>query len=128
MFTFPDDKIRIILYAMDISTDSVKFDEETFHTIIYEYKKKYPELFQEFSFRLNGTFPYSELLGRAITRAKISRTLKTSNPDFISIQLTKIPIENIKSEFKGSISESDFTILTEIAHEFKQQLKSCAIH
>jgi len=126
MLVFPDDKIRIILYAMEISEDPIKFDEETFHTIIYEYKNKYPELLKEFSFRLNGTFPYSELLERIISRAKISRSLKTLNPDFatVHLNLTRIPFSQIKSKYKDKISDDDFKILTDIGLDFKNQLRS----
>lgn len=109
---------------MEMSDEPIKFDEETFHTIIYEYKKQYPDLLQEFSFRLNGTFPYSELLERIISRAKISRSLKTLNPDFLTVHLTKIPFDQIKLKFKDYISDDEFKILTDIGHDVKKQLKS----
>ncbi len=126
MNVFPDDKIRIILYAMEMSDEPIKFDEETFHTIIYEYKQKHPQLLQEFSFRLSGTFPYSELLERIISRAKISRSIKTLNPDFatVHLNLTKIPFSQIESKYKDLISVDDFKILTNIGLDFKNQLKS----
>lgn len=120
---FPDEKIRVILKAMDIEDESISFDEECFHTTLYEYKRDYPEFLEEFSFLLNGTFPYSELLERILNRAKISRALKTVNPDFADVQLRKGTSEYVKNKIEHKFSEDDLKALYEIGRSIKNRLK-----
>jgi hypothetical protein len=118
---FPDDIIRILLNsAFEESTEtSFKFSDEDLHILIFEAKKKNPELFKEFNFRVNGTYPYSQLIERIIHRAKISRLIKTSNPDYSEIQLkdeSKIYVEkNLQPKFK----KNELDILKDLGKKLK---------
>ncbi len=84
---FPDDKIRVILKEMAIENEPVKFDDKIFQITLYEYKNRFPDLLNEITFSRSGTHPYSDLLERVLTRAKISRVLETVNPDFEYVKL-----------------------------------------
>jgi len=119
-------KIRIILKEMKMEEKPIRFDEEVLHRILYTYKKRYPKLLKEFSFSLSGTYPYSQLLERILIRAKISRTLKTTNPDFEEVQLSKNTSlyveERIETEFLEEYSKSDLDILKNIGKDIKRTL------
>jgi hypothetical protein len=123
MKIFPDDKIRIIFSAMGLEKKTFEFSDEFFQTLIYEYHIQYPDLFSEFSFQSNGTIPYSELLERIITRAKISRSLKTVNPDFAMVQLNVPPLENLRSKYRELLKDTDFEILTTIGKDARDRVK-----
>jgi len=123
MKLFPDDKIRIIFSAMDLNKKTFEFNDEFFQILIFEYQNKYPDLFSEFSFQSSGTFPYSELLERIITRAKISRSLKTVNPDFAMVQLNVPPLEKLKIKYRELLKDTDFEILAQIGKDAKDRVK-----
>lgn len=121
---FPDDKIRVILKEMDLEKEQIKFDDEVFQSIIYYSSKKYPNLFNEFSFSTSGTFPYSDLLERVLTRAKISRVLKTVNPDFEYVQLSTGTSEYIDKKIRPKFEVEDYKILKEIGKELNTKLRN----
>jgi hypothetical protein len=73
---YPDDIITAILTEMNIEDFPVKLDMYKFHTEIYKYSKQHPEIFKEFLFDTNGTFPYSELLERIFQRYNISGVIE----------------------------------------------------
>lgn len=118
---FPDDKIRILLNsAFEESTETnFKFSDENLHILIFEAKKTYPKLFQEFNFRLNGTYPYSQLIERIIHRAKISRLIKTSNPDFSEIQLKEESKRYVEKNLQPHFKEKELKILKDLGKQLK---------
>lgn len=120
---FPDDKIRVILKEMDLEKEQMRFDDEVFQSAIYDSSKKYPHLFSEFLFSTSGTFPYSDLLERVLTRAKISRVLKTVNPDFEFVQLSAGTNEYIDEKIKPKFEHGDYQILKEIGNELNTKLR-----
>ena len=89
----PDEKVLVALTAMGLEKEPRKLSEKTIHRIFYkylsEYKDEYSDLLKEFAFSTSGTYPYSSLLERVLMRAKASRVLKTSNPDYEAMQLAK---------------------------------------
>ena len=103
---FPDDKIKIIFSS--VGNKLTKFDIEEFHILIFENKNKYPRLFEEFVFKSNGTFPYSELLERILMRAIISRSIIYWDEGIISLNIGSV------EKYKELIPEEDFNILLEI--------------
>lgn len=121
MIDFPDDKIRIILKEMDIENKPIKFDEKIFQITLYEYKKKYPELLNEFFFSKSGTYPYSDLLERILHRAKISRNLKTVNPDFEYVELKDGVCKYTEEEIIPKFKETDYQALKEIGMELNKK-------
>ncbi|ABS55094.1 hypothetical protein Mboo_0576 [Methanoregula boonei 6A8] len=116
---FPDDKIRIILkYAFEERKNThFTFNDEKLHTIIYKAKQVHPELFEEFNFRMNGTYPYSQLLERIIHRAKISRVIKTENPDFSEIQIRENSKNYVEQNLQPKIDSTDLSILKDLGHQ-----------
>lgn len=125
MQTLPHEKIKAIFYGMDLDKEPIEFDDEQFHTLIYEKKLQYPELFEDFSFQLNGTFPYSELLERIIIRAKISRSVKTLNPDFSTLEFKKGESHDIiKQNLKSKLKRNDFRKLDLIGKDIKSKIKA----
>jgi len=78
--TFPDDIIRVVLKEMDFEGEPMKFDDEIFQELYLNSQKEIlAYLMILFSPLLNiSIFRFSE----GFTRAKISRVLKTVNPDF----------------------------------------------
>jgi len=118
---FPDDVIRILLNsAFEESTETnFKFSDESLHILIFEAKKKYPKLFQEFNFSSNGTYPYSQLIERIIHRAKISRLIKTSNPDFSEIQLKEESKKYVEKHLKPKLKDNELKILSDLGKQLK---------
>jgi hypothetical protein len=127
MTIFPHEKIKVIFYGMDLDKEPVDFNDEQFHTLIYENKLKYPKLLKEFTFQLNGTFPYSELLERIIIRAKISRSVKTVNPDFSVIEFKNESHEVIKQGLRTKLKPHEFKKLESIGREIKTKISVRAI-
>ena len=109
MTTFPDDKIRIILN--NIKSNPFEYDTERFHILIFENKKEHPSLFREFSFKTNGTFPYSDLLERIIMRGIISGCLHTCDNKMFLLCKTQNDVLYSKHM---ELSREDFKILSEI--------------
>lgn len=120
---FPDDKIRVILKEMHLEEKPIRFDDEVFHSTLYQFSKKYPQLFNEFLFSTSGTFPYSDLIERILTRAKISRVLKTVNPDFEYVQLSEGTSTYIDEKIKPKFVGKEYKILKEIGNELNLKLR-----
>ena len=118
---FPDDKIRILLnYAFKDSIEpNFNFNDESLHILIFEAKKLHPDFFQEFNFRMNGTYPYSQLIERIIHRAKISRIIKTSNPDFSEIQLKEESKNYVERKLQPNLREDELKILKDLGKQLK---------
>jgi hypothetical protein len=118
---FPDDKIRVLLSSAleDTKNSNFKFRDENLHILIFEAKKRNPDLFQEFSFRLNGTYPYSQLIERIIHRAKISRLIKTANPDFSEIQVKEESKSYVERNLYPKLKEKDLKILQQLGKQLK---------
>jgi hypothetical protein len=118
---FPDDKIRILLNSAfeNPKETNFKFNDECLHTLIFEAKQSHPELFKEFNFRLNGTYPYSQLIERIIHRAKITRIIKTSNPDFSEIQLKEESKKYVEEKLLPKLQQKDLDILKELGKKLK---------
>lgn len=123
---FPDDKIRIIIDSMQIEEKPIQFNEEIFHRTIYEYKSQHPGVLDEFYFSTSGSYPYSELLERVLSRAKISRTLKTVNPDFADVLVRsnthKYISDTIEGKFLEEKAEPELLALREIGCHIKQRM------
>ncbi|VVB52032.1 Uncharacterised protein [uncultured archaeon] len=111
---FPDDIIRVILKEMDFEREAMKFDDEIFQRTLYDFSKRNASLFNNFIFSTSGTFPYSDLVERVLTRAKISRVLKTMNPDFEFLQLAAGTGEYVDEKIKPKFSTPDYEMLKEI--------------
>lgn len=119
---YPDDKIRVILRHMAIEGEGFRFNGENLHTAIFEAKSEHPDLFEEFTFRLNGTHPYSELLERVINRGKISRVIKTLNPDFSDAQIKEQTHKYIVNTIEKKFSEEELEILRKISKEIQNEI------
>ncbi|HPJ84340.1 MAG TPA: hypothetical protein PLY09_06225 [Methanothrix sp.] len=124
MIRFPDDIISIIFREMGLEDEALRFNQELFYSTIYRYFKLHPSLFADFYFIESGTYPYSDLLERIITRHKISRLLKTENPDFEFIRLKKGTSELIDRELKPNFDEGELEILKSIGKELQGKLSS----
>jgi len=120
---FPDDKIRVILKEMNFETEPIKLDEEVFQGTLYVFSKKYPALLNEFLFSTSGTFPYSDLIERVLTRAKISRVLKTVNPDFEYVQLSAGSSKYIDEKIKPKFNTGEYQKLKEIGNELGMKFR-----
>lgn len=115
---YPDDIILLLLGGMNLEKEPVKNDESVLHAAIYEYKERYPVLFEEFAFDISGTFPYSELLDRVIMRAKTSRTWIAGDE---KIQFAKGTNKYLNENVKKNISDDDFVILAELSKELRHR-------
>ena len=124
MMVFPDDKIRVILKEMNIENEPIKYDDKIFQTSLYNFSMKYPNLLNEFTFTTSGTFPFSDLLERVLTRAKISRVLKTVNPDFEQIGLATGTNEYIEENIKPKFDAGDYKLLKEIGVSLGDKMRS----
>jgi len=124
MSRFPDDIISVIFSEMKLEEKALRFNQELFYSVIYRYFKMYPSLFADFYFIESGTYPYSDLLERIITRHKISRLLKTENPDFEFIRLKKGTTELIEKELKPNFDKNELEILKSIGKELREKLSS----
>ena len=121
---FPDDIIRVILKEMDFEREAMKFDDEIFQRTLYDFSKRNASLFNNFIFSTSGTFPYSDLVERVLTRAKISRVLKTVNPDFEFLQLAPGTGEYVDEKIKPKFSAPDYEILKEIGKELNTKFRT----
>lgn len=119
---FPDDKIRVILKEMCIKNKPLKLDEKIFQITLYEYQQKFPDLLNEFFFSKSGTYPYSDLLERILHRAKISRNLKTVNPDFEYVELKDGVHKYTEEEIIPKFEDRDYQKLKEIGIELNRKL------
>lgn len=125
---FPDDKIRVILKEMNIEKEPIKYDDKIFQTTLYDFSLDHPKILEEFVFTTSGTFPFSELLERVLTRAKISRVLKTMNPDFEQIGLVQGTNEYIKENIEPKFDSDDYKLLKEIGATLRDKLQSVENH
>lgn len=66
---------------------------------------------------MNGTYPYSQLLERIIHRAKISRVIKTENPDFSEIQIRENSKNYVEQNLQPKIDSTDLSILKDLGHQ-----------
>jgi hypothetical protein len=121
---FPDDVIRVILREMDFEGKPMRFDDEIFQRTLYEFSRRNTCLFNDFIFSTSGTFPYSDLVERVLTRAKISRILKTVNPDFEFLELAPGTGEYIDEKIKPQFSELDYEMLKEIGKELNTKFRA----
>lgn len=122
--TFPDDIIRVVLKEMDFEGKPMKFDDEIFQRTLFEFSKRNTRLFNDFIFSTSGTFPYSDLVERVLTRAKISRVLKTVNPDFEFLQLAPGTCDYVEKKIKPKFSTPDYEILKEIGIELNKKFRA----
>ena len=125
---FPDDKIRVILKEMNIEKEPIKYDDKIFQTTLYDFSLDHPKILEEFVFTTSGTFPFSELLERVLTRAKISRVLKTMNPDFEQIGLVQGTNEYIKENIEPKFDSDDYKLLKERGATLLDKLQSVENH
>lgn len=128
MMVFPDDKIRVILKEMNIENVPIKYNDKIFQTSLYNFSIKYPKLLKEFTFTTSGTFPFSDLLERVLTRAKISRVLKTVNPDFEQIRLVQGTNEYIEENIKPNFDPDEYKLLKEIGISIADELRNIEHH
>ena len=125
---FPDDKIRVILKEMNIEKEPIKYDDKIFQTTLYNFSLEHPQILKEFIFTTSGTFPFSALLERVLTRAKISRVLKTMNPDFEQIGLASGTNEYIKENIEPKFDSDDYKLLKEIGVTLRDKMRSVGNH
>ena len=125
---FPDDKIRVILKEMNIEKEPIKYDDKTFQITLYEFSLEHPHILKEFVFTTSGTFPFSKLLERVLTRAKISRVLKTMNPDFEQIGLAEGTNEYIEENIEPKFEPNDYRLLKEIGATLRSEMLSVENH
>ena len=128
MMIFPDDKIRVILKEMNIENEPIKYDDKIFQITLYNFSLKYPDILKEFTFTTSGTFPFSELLERVLTRAKISRVLKTVNPDFEQIELSQGTNKYIKENIEPKFDPDEYKLLKEIGISLSDKMKNLENH
>jgi hypothetical protein len=124
MERFADDLISIIFRDMNLENKPLRFDQEIFYSTIYKYCKTNKSLFTDFYFIETGTYPYSDLLERIITRHKISRLLKTENPDFEFIRLKEGTSKLIDEKLKPQYTPIELQVLESIAMELRSKLSS----
>ena len=125
---FPDDKIRVILKEMNIENEPIKYDDKIFQITLYNFSLKYPDILKEFTFTTSGTFPFSELLERVLTRAKISRVLKTVNPDFEQIELSQGTNKYIKENIEPKFDPDEYKLLKEIGISLSDKMRNLENH
>ena len=125
---FPDDKIRVILKEMNIENEPIKYDDKIFQITLYNFSLKYPDILKEFTFTTSGTFPFSELLERVLTRAKISRVLKTVNPDFEQIELSQGTNKYIKENIEPKFDPDEYKLLKEIGISLSDKMRKLENH
>jgi len=128
MMIFPDDKIRVILKEMNIENEPIKYDDKIFQITLYNFSLKYPDILKEFTFTTSGTFPFSELLERVLTRAKISRVLKTVNPDFEQIELSQGTNKYIKENIEPKFDPDEYKLLKEIGISLSDKMRKLENH
>jgi hypothetical protein len=128
MMIFPDDKIRVILKEMNIENEPIKYDDKIFQITLYNFSLKYPDILKEFTFTTSGTFPFSELLERVLTRAKISRVLKTVNPDFEQIELSQGTNKYIKENIEPKFDPDEYKLLKEIGISLSDKMRNLENH
>ena len=128
MRLFPDDTIRVILKEMNIENKPIKYNDKIFHINLYNFSLEHPNLLKEFTFTTSGTFPFSELLERVLTRAKISRVLKTVNPDFEQVGLAQGTNEYIEENIEPKFDPDDYKLLKEIGISLGDKMRNVENH
>ena len=118
---YSDDIILMLFDRMGAEREPVKNDERTLHIAIYEYQQKHPKLFGEFSFSTSGTYPFSELIERVISRAKIAKEWIATDD---SIRLAQGTGAYLKENVESNFSEQDLETITELAQDLKKRYNS----
>ena len=98
------------------------FKEDEFQTSIYEAKMKYPGLFEEFSFSLGGTQPYSRLLDGVLRRGHITRNLLETEDGLSAAEGFE---DYTKRKIKPLFSREEITALKQIGEEFRKKMDTC---
>jgi len=122
---FPDDIVHLLYLRMTLDesadeTCQVKYQDEAFYTVLFKYKKRYPSLLSEFSFKLNGTYPYSELIDRIKLRAQLADLISPSQDSQSNFTMKSDIKEVIKGGTESKFSSSELQILDKIASDISQ--------
>ena len=117
---FTDDIIQLLFLKMAKCDSSeeichVKFQSETLHSILFESKKENPVLFSGFSFKLNGTYPYSEQIDNAEMRARLTSLISESSNSRYNYTMKNQVKQLIESVIEPKFTKNDQKILTDIA-------------
>lgn len=118
---FPDDKVLVVLNEMELESKALRFDEEKVHRLFYHFSCDNPDVFKEFVFKTTGTYPYSRLLERVIQRLKISRVLKTENPDYERVRLAEGTSDYVHEEIISRLNQKDYDILKKLGQELNKE-------
>jgi hypothetical protein len=114
----PSDVIDVIMIKMGMGERSVKGGEVEFHWLMYnsakQYAKDYPELFDEFYFSTNGTYPYSEKLESVFAFAMIAHVIKYIDDEMM---LSKGTDKYVREKIYPMFSAAEMAVLDEIANE-----------
>lgn len=117
----PGYKVRVVMKEMDLENQEQNLDEEIVHRLFFEYSKKYPEIFEEFSFNTTGTYPFSHLLERILQRMKIPLVLKTVNPSYENMKLVKGTNEYVEEKIISRMDSEEYEVLQSLGKELKKR-------
>ena len=98
-----DDVIAAMLSF--VKAGSFKGDPKLIHETIFDLKKRYPELLEDFAFSdpEHDVYPLSPLLERVLSRLQLSRIIRMENPDFetyiFKVRARNYTRKNILSRF-----------------------------
>lgn len=92
----PDDIIAAMFSFLD--KEEFPSDIAKIHTALYNVKKQFPRLLEEFIFSENDVYPYSPLLERVLFRLQNSGLISTVNPEFKKCIISNESKKFIKKE------------------------------
>lgn len=115
-----DDKILIILSEAGFEKQYTKFNHCDLHRIIYRAKNKNIAFLDEFVFKNSGTYPYSALLERILTRMTISRVFTSISPDYTEYKLADGTAKYINEKITPKLTPENYNILKQLASQLKQ--------
>ncbi|TET38009.1 MAG: hypothetical protein E3J65_05815 [Dehalococcoidia bacterium] len=118
-----DDVIAAMLSF--VKAGSFKGDPKLIHETIFDLKKRYPELLEDFAFSdpEHDVYPLSPLLERVLSRLQLSRIIRMENPDFetyiLKLRAKNYARKNILSRF----NEEEQRQLEAMAKEFEKEVR-----
>lgn len=100
--------------------ENIPLNIKKIHTAMYEIKKKFPDMLEEFSFSVNDIYPFSRLLERIFFRLQNSSLISTVNPDFKECIVRNQSKEYIQKTVLPLFTKDEQEKLEKMGKEFEQ--------
>ena len=107
-----------------VKAGSFNGDPKLIHETIFDLKKRYPELLEDFAFSdpEHDVYPLSPLLERVLSRLQLSRIIRMENPDFEVYILKEEAMNFVRENILSRFNPRERRHLELMAEEFENKV------